>query len=311
MLIESVSSADGQAEPRRCGFVALLGVPNAGKSTMTNALTGGWVAAVSPRAQTTRCRVTGIMTEGASQIILTDTPGVFQPKSRLGRAMVSAAWSGAADSDIITVLVDSSLSGTDAGTKQILEWLVATKRKAVLLLTKTDRIAPARLLPLAATLNGMFAFDATFMVSAQTGDGLGDLRRHFARSVPEGPWHYPEDQISDLPARLMAAEMTREQIFCQLRREVPYATTVDTEGWEERLDGSVLISQAITVERDSLKPIIIGQGGRQLRMIGTKSRVDLEQLLGRPVHLRLFVRVRRDWQEDPEHYRPWGLAFDA
>jgi len=292
----------------RSGFVAILGVPNAGKSTLTNALVGAKVAIVTPKVQTTRTRILGIVIEGASQLVFVDTPGIFAPKRRLDRAMVAAAWSGAADADLVAVLIDSKL-GIDAPTRAILDGLVKAGRKAVAVLNKIDLVPHARLLGLAAELNAVGIFTDIFMVSALTGDGVDDLRRHFAAALPEGPWLYPEDQLSDINDRLMAAEVTREKLFLQLRQELPYHLTVETERWQELDDGSVRIEQLVYVRRDSQKAIVIGRGGQMLRSIGQAAREDLKKILGREVHLFIFVKVREDWPDDPERYNAMGLEF--
>jgi len=293
----------------RCGFVALLGAPNAGKSTLLNALVGAKIAIVSPKVQTTRSRLLGIATRGDSQIVFLDTPGIFRPrpKKRLERAMVAAAWQGADDADIAVVLFDSARKEVDDDTSLILERLAQAGRPAMLALTKVDLVRPPVLLAHAERLNALFPFDETFMISAGTGSGLDRVLDVLAARVPEGPWHYPEDELSDMPMRLLAAELTREQAFVQLHDELPYATAVETEAWEEMDDGSVRISQAITVERESQKAIVVGRGGARIREIGTRARLEMEALMERRVHLRLFVKVREDWQDDPDHYRPWGL----
>jgi GTP-binding protein Era len=295
----------------KCGFVALVGAPNAGKSTLMNALVGAKISIVSPKVQTTRSRVLGIVTEGLAQIVFIDTPGIFAPRKRLDRAMVSAAWEGALDADLVVVLFDATREKIDRDTTGVLERLAATGRGAMLALTKIDLIRRDRLLGLAQALNERFAFEATFMLSAVKGSGLDDLRRALADRIPEGPWHFEEDQLSDMPMRLIAAEITREQVFNQLHDELPYATTVETETWEEFRDGSVRIAQAITIERDSQKAIVLGKGGARIKSIGQKAREEMERMMERRVHLHLFVKVREGWQDDPDHYRPWGLEFDA
>jgi GTPase len=298
------------AAPRRCGYVALVGAPNAGKSTLLNQLIGAKVSIVSPKVQTTRSRVLGIAVDGEAQLIFIDTPGIFAPKRRLERAMVAAAWAGAEDADLVVLLVDAA-RGVDEDTRRILDGLKAAGRRAVLSLNKVDLVEPQRLLPLTDALRREGIFDAVFMVSALTGDGVGDLRRHLAAALPEGPWLYPEDQLTDLPQRLIAAEVTREQVFLQLHQELPYATLVETEGWEEREDGSVKISQVIHVQRAGQKAIVLGKGGRQIKEIGAHARSELERMLGRRVHLFLFVRVSEDWTEDRERYKAMGLEFES
>ncbi|HEX7967002.1 MAG TPA: GTPase Era [Stellaceae bacterium] len=294
----------------RCGYVALVGAPNVGKSTLLNQLIGAKVSIVSPKVQTTRSRVLGIAIEGAAQLVFVDTPGIFAPRRRLERAMVAAAWAGTEDADVVVVLVDAA-RGIDADTRRIIDGLKAAGRRAVLALNKVDLVAPPQLLPLAGQLSGEGIFDAVFMVSGLTGDGVGDLRRHLAAVVPEGPWLFPEDQLTDLPQRLLAAETTREQIFLQLHQELPYAAMVETDTWEEREDGSVKIAQTIHVQRDSQKAIVLGKGGRQVKQIGERARAELERLLGRRVHLFLFVRVTENWTEDRERYQAMGLEFES
>jgi GTP-binding protein Era len=295
----------------RCGFIALIGAPNAGKSTLLNALVGAKVAIVSPKPQTTRMRVLGIAIEGQSQIIYVDTPGIFSPRRRLDRAMVKAAWSGAGDADIVALLVDASLDRITRDTKAIIGNLVSGGRPAILILNKIDATERPRLLTLAAELNEAFPFTDTFMVSARTGDGLEHLRGVFAERMAAGPWHYPEDQLSDLPSRLLAAEITREQLYLQLEQELPYATTVEHEKWEEKDDGSLLVHQVILVERPNQKAIVIGKGGAQIKSIGAAARRELIKSMDRPVHLILHVKVREDWAEDSGHFREIGLDWKA
>jgi len=298
-------------ETTRCGFVALIGAPNAGKSTMLNALVGAKVAIVSPKPQTTRSRVLGIAMEGQSQIIYVDTPGIFAPRRRLDRAMVKAAWTGAGDADLVGLLVDASLDRLGKDTRAILGNLAESKRPAMLILNKIDATHPSRLLELAAELNAAYSFTDTFMVSARTGNGLEDLRKTFAERVPAGPWHYPDDQLSDLPTRLLATEITREQLYLQLGQELPYASTVEHEKWEEKPDGSVLIHQVILVERPNQKAIVIGKGGGKIKSIGEAARRELTQALDQKVHLLLHVKVREDWAEDSGHFREIGLDWKA
>jgi GTP-binding protein Era len=295
----------------RCGFIALIGAPNAGKSTLLNALVGAKVAIVSPKPQTTRSRVLGIAMEGQSQLIYVDTPGIFAPRRRLDRAMVKAAWSGAGDADIVALLVDASLDRINKDTRAILGNLAESKRPAMLILNKIDATQPSRLLELTAELNAACGFTDTFMVSARTSDGLEDLRKIFAERVPAGPWHYPDDQLSDLPTRLLATEITREQLYLQLGQELPYASTVEHEKWEEKDDGSVLIHQVILVERPNQKAIVIGKGGAKIKSIGEAARRELTQALDQKVHLLLHVKVREDWAEDSGHFREIGLDWKA
>ena len=293
----------------RCGFVALVGAPNAGKSTLLNRMVGGKVSIVTPKVQTTRTRITGICMAGEkTQIIFLDTPGIFKPKRRLERAMVTAAWSGAHDADLVVVLVDVR-RGFDGDTRRIIEGLAARQRLAVLALNKIDGARRDDLLPLAAKLNESGVFSDSFMISALTGDGVDDLRDFLAGRMPAGPWLYPEDQLADIPLRLLAAETTREKLFLRLHQELPYALGVETESWEERQDGSIRIDQVIYVLRDSHKPIILGKGGRQIKAVGQASREDLEAFLGQRVHLFIHVKVAPKWTDDPSRYRDMGLEF--
>jgi GTP-binding protein Era len=295
----------------RCGFVALIGAPNAGKSTLLNALVGAKVAIVSPKPQTTRMRVLGIAIEGPSQIIYVDTPGIFSPRRRLDRAMVKAAWGGAGDADLVVLLVDAERQGISRDTRAIITNLVETQRPAILVLNKIDLVDPPHLLKLTQELNALYAFTDTFMVSAKTGDGLEDLRRVFAERVPAGPWHYPDDQLSDLPTRLLATEITREQLYLQLGQELPYSSTVEHEKWEEKPDGSALIHQVILVERPNQKAIVVGKGGSRIKSIGEAARRELVKVLDRPVHLMLHVKVREHWAEDSGHFREIGLDWKS
>jgi GTP-binding protein Era len=298
--------------------VALIGAPNSGKSTLLNALVGAKVSIVSRKVQTTRARVLGIAIEGAAQIVFVDTPGIFAPRKRLDRAMVAAAWQGAEDADLVALLVDAhqNVRATDRETEAIVAKLAESGRKAaggkaVLVLNKVDLVNPPQLLGLAERLNRTGVFTDIFMISALTGDGVGDLRRHFAKEMPEGPWLYPEDQISDMPDRLLAAEIVREQLFEQLHQELPYALTVETEAWDERKDGSVKIDATIFVERESQRAIVLGKGGERIKMVGAAARKELEALFERRVHLFLFVKVREKWQDDPERYRAMGLEWEG
>lgn len=302
---------DSGVAASRCGFAALLGAPNAGKSTLVNALVGAKVSIVTRKVQTTRARLRGIAVAGASQIVLVDTPGIFAPKRRLERAMVAAAWSGARDADVIALVFDAGRKGIDADSRLIIDGLKDLGRRAVLLLNKVDAVKRPRLLELAATFEAEGLFDRTFMISALTGDGVDDLRAFLAAAMPEGPWHYPEDQLSDLPLRLMAAETTREKLFQRLHQELPYALTVETERWQDFEDGSAKIEQTIYVQRDTQKAIVLGKSGINIKQIRSESQKELEELLERKVHLFLFVKVRRNWIEDPERYRHWGLDYEA
>lgn len=296
------------SDATRCGYVAFVGAPNAGKSTLLNLLVGTKLSIVTPKAQTTRSRVLGIALRGETQLIFIDTPGIFAPKRRLDRAMVAAAWAGTEDADIIAVLVDAA-RGFDDDTRQILQRLNGTGRRVLLVLNKIDLVKHDALLPLADALNKTCGFERVFMISSATGDGTGDFADYLAAALPEGPWLFPEDQLTDLPQRLLAAEITREQVFLQLHQELPYATTVETEGWEDRADGSVKITQTIHVQRGGQKAIVLGKGGGQIKQIGAAARAELERLLERRVHLFLFVRVTENWIEDREHYESIGLDF--
>ncbi|MEE8271236.1 MAG: GTPase Era [Alphaproteobacteria bacterium] len=295
----------------RCGFVALVGATNAGKSTLINRLVGAKVAIVTPKVQTTRARVLGLTLEGDSQLIFIDTPGIFTPKRRLERAMVAAAWQGAHDADLVVLLVDAARGGIDRDTRSIVAKLATAGRPAILALNKVDAVKRPRLLALSAELNADGGFTDTFMISALDGDGVADLRAVLAARVPAGPWLYPEDQISDMPERLLAAEITREKLFLRLHQELPYSATVETESWDERDDGSVRIAQIVYVQRDSQKAIVLGKGGSMIKAIGSAARHELEEILDRRVHLSLFVKVRENWIDDPERYRDWRLDFQA
>jgi GTPase len=294
-------------EHPRCGFIALVGAPNVGKSTLLNTLVGSKISIVSPKVQTTRARVLGITIEGDSQLLFVDTPGIFRPKRRLDRAMVAAAWQGADDADVVAVLHDASSREIGDEIRGILAKLKEAGRKAILILNKIDVVRRDALLALTEELNREGDFTETFMISAMKGDGVDDLRRYFANAVPEGPWLYPDDQISDMPMRLIAAEVTREKLFLQLQQELPYAATVETEEWEEFEDGSVKIRQVIYVRRESQRAIVLGKGGSRIKRIGQSARIELERMLEHRVHLMLFVKVHEDWEDDPERYAPWGL----
>lgn len=292
----------------RAGFVALIGAPNAGKSTLLNQLVGSKVSIVTHKVQTTRALVRGIAIHGNAQIILVDTPGIFAPKRRLERAMVSTAWSGATDADVVALLIDSRKGFTDEN-RAILDRLVDIPRERILILNKIDVTRRERLLELAAEGNARVPFARTFMVSALTGDGVQEMLDYFASVMPPGPWLYPEDQLSDLPLRFLAAEVTREKLMIRLHEELPYHATVETEGWQERRDGSVRIDQVVYVARDSQRKIVLGKGGQTVKAISTAARQELEKALERRVHLFLFVKVRENWAEDPERYREMGLEF--
>jgi GTP-binding protein Era len=295
-------------EQTRCGFVALIGAPNAGKSTLVNALVGSKVSIVSRKVQTTRALIRGIVIEGATQIILVDTPGIFAPKRRLDRAMVTTAWSGAHDADLVCVLLDAR-SGLDEETTAIFDRLGAVAHPKILILNKIDLVPRDSLLALTATAHARAAFAETFMVSALTGDGVADLRAGLARMLPPGPFLYPADQMSDAPLRHLAAEITREKIYAKLHQELPYQSTVETESWQDMKNGAVRIEQTIYVERDSQRKIVLGKGGQTIKAIGAAARKELAAILDAPVHLFLFVKVREGWGNDPERYREMGLEF--
>jgi len=297
-----------QDDARRCAFVALIGAPNAGKSTLINALVGAKVSIVSRKVQTTRALVRGIAIEGAAQLIFLDTPGIFAPRRRLDRAMVTTAWGGAADADIVALLIDAK-KGIDAEADAILARLGAVRRPKVLVLNKVDLVDKGALLALAQALAPQAAFDATFMLSALSGDGVADLRRWLGAHAPAGPWHYPEDQISDAPMRSLAAEITREKLFDRLHQELPYQATVETEVWKELRGGDVRIEQTIYVERESQRKIVLGKGGATIKAIGAEARREIAELTEQKVHLFLFVKVREGWGDDPERYRQMGLEF--
>lgn len=296
------------AQDTRCGFVALIGAPNAGKSTLINALVRSKVSIVSHKVQTTRMPVRGIIVEGASQLIFVDTPGIFAPKRRLDRAMVTSAWAGAHDADLTGLLIDAR-KGLDEEAEAIVKTLAGASGRKFLVLNKVDVTDKPALLALATALNERVKFEATFMVSALTGDGVDDMRSWLAGEVPPGPWLYPEDQMSDAPLRQLAAEITREKLFNRLHQELPYQSTVETEAWEEKKDGSIRIEQTIYVERDSQKKIVIGKGGQTLKAIGADARKEISGIVEAPVHLFLFVKVREGWGDDPERYREMGLDF--
>ena len=293
---------------RRCGLVAVLGAPNAGKSTLVNALVGEKVAIVSPKAQTTRARLMGIAIDGESQMLLVDTPGIFDPNRRLDRAMVAAAWEGAVGADRVLLTIDAAAK-VGARVQAMLDGFEQRPEPRILVLNKVDIARKEDLLVLAAKLSERFRPEAVFMVSATQGDGVDDLKRHLAEAMPEGPWHYPEDQLSDATDRMVAAELTREQIYLQLHAELPYASAVETEKWEDRKDGSAVIHQQILVERDSQKAIVLGKGGSRLKAIGQSAREAISEHLGRKVHLFLHVKVNPRWDEDRGLYREIGLEW--
>ncbi|NBR11019.1 MAG: GTPase Era [Alphaproteobacteria bacterium] len=294
--------------PTRCGYVALIGVPNAGKSTLVNALVGAKVSIVSRKVQTTRALVRGIAMVDQTQIIFVDTPGIFSPKRRLERAMVTSAWGGAGEADAVGLVIDAR-KGIDADVEELLISLSEWKKPIHLILNKVDLVDPPHLLTLAEMLNARIAFRETFMVSATTGSGVDRVRSHFAALMPEGPWLYPEDQVSDAPMRMLAAEITREKLFERLHDELPYRSTVETDQWQQRKDGSVRIEQTIFVERETQRMIVLGKGGQTIKAIGAASRKDIAEEIETPVHLFLHVKVRENWSDDPARYREMGLEF--
>lgn len=300
----------------RCGFAAIIGAPNAGKSTLINALVGTKVAIVTPKVQTTRMPVRGIAMAGQTQIVFVDTPGIFRPRRRLDRAMVGSAWAGAEEADAILLIVDAADLAADAGslgardTAAILEGLKdSPAKKKALILNKIDGMKRTDLLPLVERFHAEGMFEDVFLISALKGEGVADVASWVAARMPEGPWLYPEDQAADIPLRLLAAEVTREKLYLRLHDELPYASAVETEKWEDRKDGSVRIDQVITVQRDGQKAIVLGKGGATVKKIGELARAELEEMLGRRVHLFLFVKVREDWAEMRDHYRQIGLEF--
>ena len=307
-MTDETPDSPASAQTTRCGFVALIGAPNVGKSTLVNALVGSKVTIVSRKVQTTRALIRGIVIENNAQIILVDTPGIFLPKRRLDRAMVSTAWSGAHDADLVCVLLDAK-SGIDDEADAILTKVASVAHNKILVLNKIDLVPREKLLALAKAANDRLAFEQTFMISALSGDGVDDLRRTLAAMVPPGPFHYPEDQMSDAPMRHLAAEITREKIFRQLHQELPYQSTVETDSWTERKDNSVRIEQTIFVERESQRKIVLGKAGATIKSIGADSRKEIAEIVGQPVHLFLFVKVRENWGEDPDRYREMGLEF--
>lgn len=299
---------------RRCGFVAVVGAPNAGKSTLVNTLVGAKVSIVSPRVQTTRTLVRGIATYGDAQVVFVDTPGIFAPRKRLERAMVAAAWSGAADAELVLLVVDALKAGRPGGdpdTDRIVAELKSSDRKVFLALNKIDEADKGKLLEIAARLNATGVFNEIFMVSALTGDGLDRVRDRLAALMPEGPWLFPDDEVTDMPSRLLAAEVTREKLFLNLKQELPYSCAVETERLEEKPDGSVRIEQVVYVVRESHRPIVLGQGGRRIKTIGASSRAELEKIFDRRIHLFLHVKVNERWNEDRALYAAWGLDFNA
>ena len=292
----------------RCGFVAVVGAPNAGKSTIVNALVGQKVAIVSPKAQTTRTRLMGVAMDGETQIVLIDTPGIFAPTRRLDRAMVAAAWGSLEEAEAILVMVDAAAKLTGR-VERVLEGIANRPEKKYLILNKVDLTKKDKLLTIATELNGRVAFDETFFISASSGDGVPELKAHLASLMPEGPWHFPEDEVSDAPERMLAAEITREQLYRQLHEELPYQSTVETEKFTNRPDGSAEIHQQILVARDNQRAIILGHKGERIKEIGSRARAELTELLGRKVHLFLHVKVKANWDEDRSVYRDMGLDW--
>jgi GTP-binding protein Era len=305
-----VTDFETSAAVARCGFVAVLGAPNAGKSTLVNRAVGQKVSIVSPKVQTTRTRVLGIVNQGAAQIVLIDTPGIFAPKRRLDRAMVAAAWSGAADADLAVLIVDASRKSRGEDTDAIIAGLKKQKRQAILVLNKIDLVKRDKLLAQAASFNAEGIFTDIFMISAETGDGVEDLMKALAKRMPEGPHHFPDDQVTDAPMRLLASEITREHLFRQLHEEVPYALTVETDSWEEFDNGSAKVQQTIFVARDSQKAIVVGKGGARIKQVREAAQKELEEAMERKVHLFLFVKVRENWADDPERFRAIGLDWE-
>jgi GTP-binding protein Era len=301
-----------KAAQTRSGFAAIIGAPNAGKSTLLNSLVGSKVAIVTHKVQTTRSRIRGIAIEGDAQIVFVDTPGIFKPKRRLDRAMVDAAWGGSGDADVTIAVIDAQ-RGRDKDFDRVIEGLKSQNRKAILVLNKVDEQhgekGREQLLKLAAELSETGLFTETFMISAKTGDGVADLKRHIAGLMPPGPWHYPEDQLADVPLRSLAAEVTREKLFLRLHDELPYSLTVETESYETKKDGSIRIQQVIFVQRESQRKIALGEGGQTIKTVGQLAREELQEMLGTKVHLFLFVKVRENWGDDRERYREMGLDF--
>ena len=307
MKSEPAVAGEGGTDTR-CGFVALIGAPNVGKSTLVNALVGAKVTIVSRKVQTTRALIRGILVQEKSQIVLVDTPGIFAPRRRLDRAMVLTAWTGAHDADVVCVLLDAKL-GIDAEADTILTTLANVGHPKVLVINKIDLVPRERLLALAQAANERMKFEETFMISALSGDGIDDLKKALARLVPAGPFHYPEDQMSVAPLRHLAAEITREKIFRQLHQELPYQSTVETDTWTDRKDGSVRIEQTIFVQRESQRKIVLGKGGATIKSIGADARKEIAEIAGQKVHLFLFVKVRENWGDDPDRYREMGIEF--
>jgi GTP-binding protein Era len=303
-----MTDPESAAEPSRCGFIALVGAPNAGKSTLLNALVGTKVSIVTHKAQTTRAQIRGVVTEGPSQIVFIDTPGIFAPKRRLDRAMVEAAWTGAGDADFVALIVDAE-RGVTGEVEALLKGLESVRHPRVLVLNKIDLIPREKLLGLSADLNARLGFEATFMLSALNGSGVKDFLAWAERRVPPGPWHFPEDQLTDLTLAITAAEVTREKLFLRIHDEIPYNATVETEKFTINKDGSYRIDQVVYVTRDTHKKIVLGAGGQTIKAIGAEARKELMEIFETPVHLFLFVKVREKWSEDPERYREMGLEW--
>lgn len=316
-MIEDIKTGDFEAVPeatgidpslpKRSGFVALIGAPNAGKSTLINQLVGTKVSIVTHKVQTTRTQIRGIVMAGGAQIVFIDTPGIFEPKRRLDRAMVTSAWAGAGDADVVAFLIDAE-RGIKGDAIEILQKLQNTHYKKILILNKIDRVPNEKLLALAASATDITNFDKVFMISALKGFGCADVIKYLSETLPEGPWYYPEDQLSDIPMRMTSAEVTREKLMLRLHQELPYASHVETEKWTETAK-EVRVEQVIYVERDAHKKIVIGAKGQTLRSIGEASRKELTEMMGKPVHVFLFVKVRENWVNDPERYREMGLEF--
>ncbi len=300
--------ANARNDETRCGFVAVIGAPNSGKSTLTNALVGAKVSIVTHKAQTTRGPVRGIALIGKAQVILVDTPGIFQPKRRLDRAMAQAAWERAGDADLVALVIDAKY-GLDEALEPLLKHLPEVKRPAIAILNKIDLVAKTELLRLAGELSALKQFDRVFMISALTGDGVPDLKSYLAETAPPGPWLFPEDQLTDASLRQSAAEITREKLFLRLHDELPYTLTVETTDWKTLKDGSIRIEQTIYVERESQRKIVLGAKGQTIKEIGSAARAEIGEMAGTPVHLFLFVKVRERWADDPERYREMGLDF--
>ena len=309
-MVEGEDASAPAAPATSCGFVALIGAPNAGKSTLLNALVGAKISIVTPKVQTTRALIRGIAIEGTAQLIFVDTPGIFAPRRRLDRAMVGSAWGSAKEADLVALLIDAS-KGVQEDDETILRGLADVRAPKVLVLNKVDLVGKPKLLALTQALNERAVFAATYMISARSGDGVADLKTFLAAHVPPGPWLYPEDQISDAPLRHLAAEITREKLYLRLHQELPYQSTVETEAWTELKDGAVRIEQTIYVERESQRKIVLGKGGQTIKAIGAAARIDIAAAIEHPVHLFLFVKVREGWGDDPERYREMGLGVFA